>query len=338
MQINLQNASKFSIIAIRTFQDIGGEPIIYDNGLHVMSSMPTKVDKFWLANTGIIQAKEISKTNLILMAVSNQSEASVKDLERFLYRHYHGLLFQGVGYTNQGFNLSGDVNNNLLSIRSLSTRNFIFKRPPKITPKAYTIDKSHINKSVELAESISQIFQNDLDENNSNYLRLRKGYNAFLDGIEISEIRNLHKRLPLFVKALDAVFKTKRGSSEKQFSHRCKFLGGDNEEKRKIYNEIYQMRSSAEHLNPMSEVLNEYAENEIIDIKCLRTYQTELLAGHAYKKILSDSSLLENFNDDGSIDSFWRQQDHELKQTFESPIDFEKLAKTHFDSQVGGWY
>lgn len=338
MKIDLPDSSKFSLLAIKTYTNLAEDlPLFYDNGLGILSSLPTDVDEFWVESIGTIQSEEIAESNLILIAFSNKSEVSEDDLNRFLYSHYHGLLFQGVGYTNQGFNLSGDVNDNLLSIRSIS-KDFVFKRPPKINSDAYTIDKSHIDKSISLSKSILKIFQNDLDLSNSNYRRLRKGFNAFINGIKTHQVRELHTRLPFFVKALDAIFKTDQGSSKNQFVHRCKFIGGDDSAKRNIYEEIYKMRSSAEHLNPITETLNSYPPEKHLELICKRTYQVELLTNHVYQKIFQNKDLLEVYRNDKGISDFWKKQDHELKVIFSNPIDFLERSEKHFIDWADGWY
>jgi hypothetical protein len=334
MNLEIPESSKFALIALKTYVNLGNDEILsFTNGLSVLASLPTEVDDFWVKTIGTLNAKDISESNFILFAHSDDVDITEKDLERFLFNHYFGLLIQGFGYTNQGFNLSGVSNNSLLHVNSISSE-FTFKRPPKVLYEAYTINKTSLEKSILLAESINKIFQNETYLTNKNYLRLRKGFNAFIDGLRVSEVNNLYKRLPFFVKAIEAIFKPKIGRTERQFVHRCKFIGGDKKENQ----EIYRMRSSAEHLNPMEETLTDYSANEIIDVMCLRTYQIELLASHLYQNVLSNQELLENFQDDAKIETFWKKTDDELKIIFGKPIDFKSISERWFVNWIDGWY
>jgi hypothetical protein len=177
------------------------------------------------------------------------------------------------------------------------------------------LSEEHLRISLNIAQGIDTLY---VDATSGDYLRLRKGFNAFLSGIRFDEA---HNRLHQFVRALDAVIKAKQGKATQQFRKRCPFFAGSSADDVQRLTELYELRSAAEHLNPLDDKLSKYQAHERDQIKALRTYQSELLASFVYRKILSTPALLYNFKDDTSIDLMWRQTESQLTLLWGSTID-----------------
>src|SRR6185436_12552681 len=150
------------------------------------------------------------------------------------------------------------------------------------------------------------------------YLRLRKGFNAFISGIRQDEG---HNRLHQFVRSLDGVIKPPTGEGTNKFKYRCGFFAGRTPPHMEILEDLYELRSAAEHLNPLADKLMRFQEHERENVKALRTFQSELLASFVYRKILSTPSLLSNFIDDAAIDEMWRQSASQLIAHWVTTID-----------------
>lgn len=334
MNIKIPDSSNYALIALSAFVSDGNWlPTFFENGLSVFDTFPAKVDDFWKKSLGTIRSDEIEDCNLFLLAYSNN--LSQQKLERFLLQHYYALLLQGVGYTENGFTLTGISTSQGLDVSSISSA-YTYKNPPKIDRDKIEITVEHFNQANVIAKSIETIYSNDYTASNENYLRLRKGFSSFLDGLKIQDTTELYKRLHYFVRAIEAVIKPPIGGTTKKFIHRCSFFGKPSNSS-KVFQEIYELRSAAEHLNPFRLVFPDCSEKERSDLVCLRTYQAEFIASRVYQKILMSQDLLSNFKDDDKITDFWKQRDDELIAIFGNPTDFEKETENGFLDWINFW-
>lgn len=60
-----------------------------------------------------------------------------------------------------------------------------------------------------------------------------------------------------------------------------------------------------------------------------RVLQVELIARHAYQRVLLDSSVLDHFRIDESIRAFWSSSDR--AESWGIPIDLESAVNSGFD-------
>lgn len=141
------------------------------------------------------------------------------------------------------------------------------------------------------------------------YLKLRKGFSTFLDAIKQGAV---HERLHQFVRAIEAVIRPRQGDGTRNFKFRCQFFAGRKPADAELLEEIYELRCAVEHLNPMSDKLSTYPLGEHDNLKRLRAYQAELLAGFVYRKILTNPDILPTFRDEQTIADLWIRPAGEL--------------------------
>ncbi len=97
-----------------------------------------------------------------------------------------------------------------------------------------------------------------------------------------------------------------------------------------LLEELYEMRSAAEHLNPLKEKLTNYPDAERQNLVSLRTYQAELIARFIYQKILMQSEIRDIYKDDKTISDFWSQDTKALIKFWQKPIDLETPVQRYF--------
>lgn len=285
------------------------EPTIY-----ATADKPFYIDRWWRQQVGEIEIGEIDHCSLFLHAQTTEVSVEVPQLNSRLYSYLYALLLQGVGYSTAGILLGGTNSSTASRVASIGWLSKYYS-PAKVVYS--DLEPQHLIQAVKLARGIDAIFE---QPSGGRYLRLRKGFNAFLSGIRYEQI-DAHNRLHQFVRSIDAVIKADQGKATKQFKERCQFFVGSNQNDVKLLSELYELRSAAEHLNPLDSKLGQYQQHERDNIKALRAYQAELLASFVYRKILSTPNLLSNFIDDAAIDSMWLQPPSQLKQLWGPTID-----------------
>jgi hypothetical protein len=313
----------FHCFGLRARVDLG-ELIQVDAGIYASPEPPFYIDEWWKEQLGKLQVETINRCSLFLLA-----QTSDDGMEPFLAGHlqsyYLSLLLQGVGYSARGVILAGKNSTNGLRVNSIGTHN-TYHEPYKVI--AHSVTKEHLAATPGLAKGIDFIFADK-----SKYLRLRKGFNAFLDGIGQNEV---HSRLHNFVRAIDAVIKSKQGAATKNFKSRCQFFIGGEPKDVSLLGELYELRSAAEHLNPMNDKLVDYPSHDRDNVKGLRTLQSELLASFIYRKILSCPELLKHFSCDDSIDALWSKDHQDLVTIWSGTIDVHSARGSVYDRPPDG--
>jgi hypothetical protein len=329
MSIPQLTTGRFTCYALRTWVSPSfTQPINFDVGLYASPSPPFVIDEWWQEQLGEIETRRITQeSNLFILAVSEDPSVDEKHLERYLTSRYLSLFLQGVGYDTpvypQGSRLFGENTARGMRVIGLG-RLDNYRQPPKVIPA--DLSEEHLRMAARLARGIEAIFP----ENNwrEDFLRLRKGFNAYLDGVKH---RHAHNRLHQFVRALEAVIRPKQGDSTKRFKFRCQFFAGRNPDDVKLLGELYELRCAAEHLNPLDDKLGEYAAHERDNLKALRTYQAELLAAFVYHKILLNPDLIAHFKDEQTVMDMWTTRDvNALISFWGKTIDLHKTSTHHF--------
>jgi hypothetical protein len=298
-----------------------GHPVQTDAGIYASPEPPFYVDDWWQEQLGKIQVKQINGCSLFLLALTDDPA-----LENFLpcrlQSYYLALLLQCVGYSSRDVTLGGQNSLKGLRVNSIGTHDTYYE-PYKVI--AHSVTKEHLAATPPLAKGIDFIFADE-----SKYLRLRKGFNALLDGIRQNQ---LHSRLHNFVRAIEAVIKPKQGDGTKKFKYRCQFFVGRKPTDVSLLGELYELRSAAEHLNPMNDKLTAYPSHDRDNVKGLRTLQTEILASFIYRKIFSCPLLLQHFTSDDSIERLWSKDYKELVTTWGTTVDLHSArGNVHFPS------
>lgn len=319
--------TRFSCLAMST--NVSGElvdPFPIGSGLYAFFSSPFERNELWTETLGTDHDERLSSSNLFLVAFSNQRAhpALARPVSMVLY----ALLIQGRAYSVDGLRFGGYNAGEGLHLDATGYLDDFFP-PPKVIP--YAVDVDSLRRSSDIAAGIATIFRSDADDH---YLRLRKGFNSFLSGIK--EGISADARLHHFVRAVEAVIKPDIRGTGDQFVHRGQCFAGRSDPARGLLRQLFNMRSAAEHLNPMKNVLNDCDARARDNLVSVRTYQAELLAGHVYTRLLTDLTLLEEFRTDDQISALWRKLDHELKALWGQPIDLERAIEGRFHDFYNG--
>jgi len=291
------------------------------DGLYASSEAPFIIDDFWKDSLGEIETQHIKECNLFLFAVSDDTAISERVLLSNVHTLYYSLLLQGTGYSHRGVTLAGPNSPSGMRVNALG-RLPNYYEPPKVI--STDVNSQSLLSTVEIAHGIDTIYAN---QQGDEYLRLRKGFNAFLEGIQQPQ---RHERIHQFVRAIEATIRPKQGAGTKKFKYRCQFFAGRTPSNQKMLGELYEMRSAAEHLNPLREKLLDYPSHEHENLIALRTYESELLSSFIYSKILSDGAILPAFQSEQSITDLWVKESRDLINFWGSTIDLDSATRDKF--------
>lgn len=244
--------------------------------------------------------------------VSSNPAVSVPELNSYLHSYYYSLILQNTGYSHTGILLGGENTSDGLRVNTIG-RLIGHHEPYKVI--SANVTQANLLETAKLVGGIGGIFA---EGNGNNYLRLRKGFNALLDAVKHDQ---LHNRLHQCVRAIEAIIKPKQGDGLKKFQYRCQLFAGRSFDDATLLGELYELRSAAEHLNPMDDKLTAYPEHERDKVKALRTFQAELLASFIYRKIFSTPELLKDFVNDYAVKCVWDKRTKELIQYWGNTID-----------------
>jgi hypothetical protein len=317
----LPTTGKFCCIGVQTnISNAFSAPVNISPNFYAFFKAPLKIDEFWTEDLGKFQANTFSESNLLLFAFA-QPDFPDTYLDRLVTMRYYSLLVQGAGYSEDGLKLAGPCLPNGLHVSSVTTLHSFNRPHPAWT---VSIDEEILSRTNEITNGLVQVYSNEEKED---YLRLRKGFDAFLRGVMENRADT---RIHQFVRALEAVIKPERGTTERQFIHRCQIFAGRTEEERIILTDIYRLRSAAEHMNPLSNQLTSYSSHEHPKIIALRTFQAEVLAGHVYQRVLSEDALRQVFISEASVTDFWRRPDDERISIWGNPLNLKGVSEERF--------
>lgn len=303
MDVPLPTTGHFCCFALSTHTgDDLIAPIKFGNGLYAVSKPPFYIDDWWRQQLGALEVHQVEQCNLFLLAFADDPSITARDLNNKVNIHYLSLLLEGVAYSRNGIILGGDNAVNGLRVSSIG---WLTDYPVPLLFSSPEVTRKHLEYTSQLAAGVEVIYSSSSDH----YLRLRKGFNSLINGIKHHEV---HNRLHQCVRAIEGVIKPKQGEGTSNFKYRCQFFAGRKPQDTQVLEELYELRSAAEHLNPMINKLTGYPPYQRDEIKALRAVQAELLASFVYRKILATPIILKSFADDAAIDKVWAQDSRSL--------------------------
>ena len=321
METYYGNGGSFACLAMRTWSELPSDrPIKVAEGVVAQSFLPFEIDDFWIRELGNIQCESIRNSNFFLCSYSEDG-VNANILKSPLHNYHHALLIMGRGYNGLPFGSSGAVIGGTYSKESKGQvgsigNMLIHYRPPKvIIPNIVPSDFADASKIVDGIEAIYA------DRAKDSFLRLRKGFSAYIAATQETEA---YKRPHQFVRAIEAVVKPKLWGG-KNFKFRCTMFGGRTSEDEEIIGDLYEMRSAAEHFEPLKNKLTRFPTHEQNEIILHRVFQVELIARHVYRKLLSDVEYYSKFESDDMIDALWSQLPRDLIKFWGNPIDLKNL-------------
>ena len=315
--------SKFSCVALRSARvgDLGAGLTSLGNDLWSVPKIPFELQDSWKEWLGSLQSKELVGANLCLFAIAHSASPGVLDAENeslrsAVERLFFALVLQGLQY-ERGYILSGAHHEGMIDVRQFTTLRDFHPNPER-QPTLITADV--LKRSPLVAKSIEEIFDpvarpGDASPEPKRFRRLRRGFLALLRGYEEGW---WDTRLHQFVRAIEALLFLPIGESTKKFAHRSQTFIGATESSHRLLTEMYQLRSCAEHMNPMEKVL-QFPEPDRIAWK--RSLESELVASEIYLRLFRIPELLLRFSDDDAISAFWHEPDHVVHAMWGNPLD-----------------
>lgn len=272
---------------------------------------------------GSIRAGKIKECNLVLLAKKPSNSAGVLDAENKLlteqvHRLFHSILLVRIPYFhNHGCTFTGAYDRDYPNIRQ------IWSLPQHYGLSNYgdsiqhlALKQSHLKEAFLSYKGLSDIYSN---QNESRFQRLKRGFKMVLKGITEHEIED---RFHQFVRALDTLVKTGREGIRKTFIHRCRTtFSVDRNGVEDILKECYGLRSVIEHGHGWTHAFPELAEEQARQKAIERTKQIEKLVLGTYLKIMTSEEHRAHFQDDNTIEQFWKQDDHVRREQWGERID-----------------
>ena len=298
-----------------------GQPLELSDGCSVHYRPPFDLDDTWKDWLGTIDVRKLSESTFILLATAPSANPGVVDdehraLDKMVHSLWYALLLHGVPdyqgvLSFQGSNVNGEI-----QVRSRLTLPPYYK-PRHVRPLSIT------DGVLRGADTVALGIRTIYGERGS-YARLKRG----LMGGWLAGMREHYgdARLHQFVRATEALIKPRIGETRRNFAHRGQVFLGASENNREFLGELFDLRSTAEHMNDFWSVLNHIPAEDRERVGWLRAYQAELLAGWLYIRVFSDRALLETFRNDESIDEFWGLAEAQQRARFGSPLDVQRLA------------
>jgi hypothetical protein len=328
MSIPILQTGNFACLAIKTHVSFElRQPVQLADGVYTATECPFQIDEFWRENIGKLESKHITNCNLFILAQTTDPASTSKTLLDLVSTRHYSLLLQGVGYCDRGVSLFGS---NAETGRRVSALGRLpdYHKPFKVLPA--DVDHDALMTTSALCRGFDAMYTSQAETAHltPEYLRLRKGFHAFWDAIQQGPV---HERLHQFVRAIEAIIKPKQGDGTRKFKYRCQFFAGRKPSDVELLGEIYELRCAVEHLNPMSDKLTRYSSHEHDNIKSLRAYQAELLAGFIYRKILTNPDILRAFENDQTIGDLWTKSATDLLAFWGDTIDLHSAWRGRFN-------
>jgi hypothetical protein len=296
-------------------------PLDLGDGLWAVFGTPLELAPHWQEWLGSVKTENFTRAGITIVALHPSDHPEVldhenKSLTEQAFSVFMGLLMCEIFRLGGGLILSGANNNGRTDVRSLADLESHFM-PGGVSSVALSL--ATIRRASLIASGLRHI-----DFNRAVFDRLRRGVRAWRRGVQ--QVYG-EDRLHQFVRAVEAVIKPEAGRSAKLFTHRCQIFAGTSASERHLLSELYQMRSLAEHMNPLESVLDTYSPPDHAALTLRRTYQAQMLASDVFEKVLTKPKVLAIFDSDTHIDEFWtRRRTDEQQATWGPPIDLEALA------------
>ena len=294
--------------------DYSGLPLDIDDSLTISAEAPVTIDDWWRQQLGQFLAERFDDSRLFLVArapfrVPSASNIQKQNLEQAVLALMYSLLMHDLRCEGRAVVVAASASQGKTVIRELETLHTHYN-----CPNSFRCIKL---EEVPLAGAAALALKEVLDQP-GNYPRFRRGVNAWIRGLLAEQVLD---RLHQFTRSLDALMIPPIGRSRAQFARRGQLFLGAGPDKRKLLEEVYDLRSCAEHMNDYTGALTAYSPGDHDRIGCLRVFQVETLAKRVYSLVLRNRSLLEIFTDDGRTHQFWNLPDDQKQKRWGPPLD-----------------
>ena len=281
---------------------------------------PFPLDDTWRGWLGSLRAESLERTNLTLFAHAPSAAPRILDsenesLQQSVLRLCYALFSMDVFHHDGGQIMSGSNVDGTVSIRQVAKLDSLY-RPNGV--RIARLDRTSLLTAALVADGMEVV-----NFGRGRHERLRSGFHAWLRGItEYYGDERLHQ----FIRAVEAVVKPPKGKSTRLFAHRCQLFAGNSVQAVSVLRELYELRNTAEHHNPLATVLPRCAGAALERMTLRRAYQAQVMASDVYRRIFQDARLQQHFSTDANIDAFWNMPLPQQVQAWGTALDLEAIA------------
>lgn len=309
--ISFSENDKFAILPIQqTFSNLPkhwrGQ---LSDGTSVYTEFSIDLESEWNKLLGTLRIKSLKESNLIFVCTLESKTAGVLDHEQqelFIHLHqlFHVLQVSGVLHYEDAYLLMGSFYENRLRVQQVSHLDSFYATPGS-KPVPVTLER--LEEACQARRVLSEIWSTD------DFRRLKYGLIALFQGLRGEAVLN---RVHQFVRSLDGLVVTGKGSGMLDFRSRCQTFIKASTDLAEILEDAYNIRSAVEHLN-----IEQFLDGERKEKVTQRTRQMEQLASFAYSRILTDSDLRKHFINKGAQLEFWGLDDDEREELWGEQLD-----------------
>ena len=244
--------SKFALISL-TVRDAPPEilfPLDLDGTLWALSESPFEMDATWRGWLGL-RVDSFARANLYLVVVRHSDKPEILDeeskaIERRARFIYLGLAIQGLQFARTGLIVQGSrTESHGFQVRHIGDTSRMHHLHGA---RSATVDDAILVRAGQISGTLEKL------SSATPRPRLWKGVHSFVSALESQDGAD---RLHGFVRSLDAMVKSPAGAGKKSFLDRCRSFASGNDTDR-VLEQLYDLRSAAEHLNGFDRVLAEY--------------------------------------------------------------------------------
>lgn len=275
--------------------------LLFNNGLSVHSSPVLNLTDMDKGRLGTDRAAAFEHSIALMASMPSQTagilDAESRQLEHLINKLFYGLLMQGVPEVYYGIVALGSKQGDREPWANRFEILARYYRHPHVDLFHVTPDALRLADTV--VPGLITAFPGPTA---ADFARVRRGVRS----LEVAwRGERALDRIHMFVRALDGLMKLEQGAGEQGFVERIRMIASG-QRVADIARELYRLRSYNEHLSDWPSKLGYVKVAQRPEFISHRAFQAELLAGEAYRTVLSDAALLQNFRTDVAIEAFWQ--------------------------------
>ena len=328
MDYQFQERSKFALMTVNNvFTNLSTSAFQLCDGTWIMPGMPVPDIGSWKKWLGSIRLERLGRANLVLFVEEPSDNPGIlDDVHQRLsgdLRLLFSMLHLRVGIEMESADLlCGSSVNGVPEIRQMC------QMPDFHQSQGYMpapITQAWLEDALVLRAGAAT-----METDRKRFRRVIRGLHTLLKGLRETGQDRLHQ----FVRSLEALTFPKKGSTKKQFAHRCQTFARAGHDTCDLLSEAFDMRSDTEHLNPWDKSVLRFPLDQREDVCWQRTRQIEHLACDAYSRLLRDPALRKHFRTEDTIAAFWKLLDGQRRGLWGTPLD---IAQEPFVQEYDQW-
>jgi hypothetical protein len=298
VSFEISPSEKFAVVSLERDKclELPKEGLQIADNFFATSFLPFDLDATWEADLGTITCNKIRKSHLFFLVKKPSESPQILDgeneeLAQEVLQIRWGLLLLGMPRSYTHHLMIGAFAEDGKRMRSHSELNMLHWIS-KARELAITTDV--LREAYRLGEARKNLYKN------SQFTRIKRGLHALFRSFE--EGSRFHD----LVRAIEAIILPRIGKTKSDFVHRCEQLLVASEDAKVALKEIYDIRSTVEHMHHHFEGVKHLPEEEREEAAFGRLRQLDGLTRYAYIQLVQNmNGLLSHFESDESIAEYW---------------------------------